>query len=358
MIKRLDILDYARFVAVLLVISFHYTYNGIANGKISSITHIPFIIEYTKYGYLGVELFFLISGYVIFYSAKNRTASQFAIARAVRLYPAYWFAVIFTSIFAYFWGGDLMSVSLPQIIANLSMFQSYFTYANVDGVYWTLVLEVQFYMAVFLLLLIGMQKYFEAIFIAWPILMLLAFLFHFHIPLFSGYFSYFAAGALFAIMKEKKTWPVIVSTIVSYALSISFSISGSKSHSLNEYIVVTIISLFFILFIIQDIKKMQNISLPKAKILSALTYPIYLIHAHFGYMFISRFATESNKIIIYFITILIVFSVAYFMHKIIEVKFASMWKKLFNFFIGNTIIIFQNLIYSLFLKNKMDNSLK
>lgn len=358
MIKRLDILDYARFIAVLLVISFHYTFNGIVNGKISSIAYMPFIIEYSQYGYLGVELFFLISGYVIFYSAKNRTASQFLTARALRLYPAYWFAIIFTSIFAYFWGGDFMSVNLSQIIANFTMFQNYFGYANVDGVYWTLILEVQFYIAVFLLLFIGMQKYFEAIFIVWPILILLAFLFHLHIPYFSGYFSYFSAGALFAIMKEKKTWPVILSTIVSYTLSISFSISNMKNNSLNEYIVIAIISLFFLLFIIQDMKKMQEINLPKAKILSALTYPIYLIHAHFGYMVINKFATESNKIFVYLITILIVFIVAYFMHKIIEVKFSFLWKKLFNFCIGNPITILQNLLNPLLFKNNINCSSK
>jgi peptidoglycan/LPS O-acetylase OafA/YrhL len=234
--KRLDILDYARFIAVLFVISFHYTFNGIANGKVTSITHIPFIIEYSKYGYLGVELFFLISGYVIFYSAKNRTASQFATARALRLYPSYWFAIIFTSTFAYFWGGNLMSVNLSEIFVNFTMFQSYLGYANVDGVYWTLVFEVQFYLAVFVLLFIGVQKYFDAIFIAWPILILLAFLLHLHILFLGGYFSYFAAGALFAIMKEKKTLPVFLSTIVAYVLSVYFSITHLKYPSLNEYI--------------------------------------------------------------------------------------------------------------------------
>ena len=55
--KRLELLDFTRFIAVIMVVLFHYTFNGIVNGKIGSISHSPWLIEITKYGYLGVELF-------------------------------------------------------------------------------------------------------------------------------------------------------------------------------------------------------------------------------------------------------------------------------------------------------------
>ena len=116
--KRLELLDYGRFFAAIVVVLFHYTFNGISNGKITSIAHTQSVIDLTKYGYLGVELFFMISGYVIFFSAKSGSASKFAVGRAVRLYPAYWFAVLFTSVFAFNWGGDLMSVQPRQIVVN------------------------------------------------------------------------------------------------------------------------------------------------------------------------------------------------------------------------------------------------
>lgn len=100
--KRLQLLDYSRFIAAIMVVLYHYTFNGIENGKISTISHDESLVFFTKYGYLGVELFFMISGYVIFKSATGRTASEFAVGRATRLYPAYWFAVLFTSCFAFF----------------------------------------------------------------------------------------------------------------------------------------------------------------------------------------------------------------------------------------------------------------
>lgn len=65
--KRLELLDYSRFFAAIIVVAFHYTFNGINNGKIASIDYMPSVVSITKYGYIGVELFFMVSGYVIFF---------------------------------------------------------------------------------------------------------------------------------------------------------------------------------------------------------------------------------------------------------------------------------------------------
>ncbi len=53
---------------------------------ITNETLFPILSEITKFGYLGVALFFMISGYVITLSAANRSALEFAISRFVRLY--------------------------------------------------------------------------------------------------------------------------------------------------------------------------------------------------------------------------------------------------------------------------------
>ncbi|ASL29066.1 acyltransferase family protein [Azotobacter chroococcum] len=342
--KRLELLDYGRFSAALIVMLYHYTFNGIANGKIISITHIPFIIELTKYGYLGVELFFMISGYVIFHSAKNRSAAQFAVSRAIRLYPSYWFAVLFTSLFAWYWGGSAMSVHPLQILANMTLLQSYFGFDHVDGVYWTLVYEVMFYAAVFIILLCGMQRSLDSIFIYWPILMCLAILLDLqHLPYLGGYFYYFAAGSLFALLKKAPGWRTIFSLAITFALCVSFSsekatwLSESKGVLHSSYTIAFIITMFFIFFLILNLKKVQTLQLPKSKIFGALTYPAYLIHAHFGYMLINKFATEENKLFIYTITICMVLLVALAMHKLIEVNLSTLWKNLFTSTLGRAV---------------------
>ena len=93
--KRLQLLDYGRFAAAFSVLLYHYTFNGFRNGKISSIGPVDFITYVTHFGKIGVEFFFIISGYVIYYSAQNKTPGEFAFSRIKRLYPAFWFAVFF-----------------------------------------------------------------------------------------------------------------------------------------------------------------------------------------------------------------------------------------------------------------------
>lgn len=105
--RRVEIVDYYRLFAALSVVAFHYLYNGINNGKVDSIEHEP-IAEIARWGYLGVDLFFVISGYVIIASVDGKDARRFAVGRALRLYPAFWVALIITTLFALVLGGERM----------------------------------------------------------------------------------------------------------------------------------------------------------------------------------------------------------------------------------------------------------
>lgn len=334
--KRLELLDYGRFIAAIIVVLHHYTYNGIANGKIASITHIPSVVDFTKYGYLGVEFFFMISGFVIFNSAGHSSAAKFSVSRAVRLYPSYWFAILFTSFFAYFWGGELMSVNLKMILVNFSLLQNYVGGGNVDGVYWTLFYEVKFYFLVFILLFFGFQKHLNTVFLLWPLIMLGALLVGFenHTYL-GGYYSYFAAGALFALLKDKQKQIAWIPLAIALYLCIHFSVdkitvaNNAGDIHRSTYVVAVIVIMFFCFFLAQNTRTVQSISLPFSKLFGALTYPVYLIHAHFGYMVIDKFANEGNKIWLTLLTMLIVVAVAYFIHKVIEIQLKDVWKNLF-----------------------------
>jgi len=80
---RLASLDLLRLVAALAVVLFHYLFRGGITGDldVEYAAAAPFAI----YGYLGVSLFFLISGFVIAWSAEGRTWQEFAVARFARL---------------------------------------------------------------------------------------------------------------------------------------------------------------------------------------------------------------------------------------------------------------------------------
>jgi peptidoglycan/LPS O-acetylase OafA/YrhL len=86
---------------------YHYTARG-------EITSFPLLAPLTQFGYLGVPLFFMISGFVISASAENRTPSEFVISRITRLFPAYWFGVAFTLIAIYLLEGK-SCVFLPIV---------------------------------------------------------------------------------------------------------------------------------------------------------------------------------------------------------------------------------------------------
>jgi peptidoglycan/LPS O-acetylase OafA/YrhL len=61
----------------------------------------PLLAPVAKYGYLGVDLFFMISGSVILVSTANASFKGFFVSRIVRLYPAFWacYRITFLTIF-------------------------------------------------------------------------------------------------------------------------------------------------------------------------------------------------------------------------------------------------------------------
>lgn len=335
--KRLAALDYLRFFAAVYVLFFHYFFNGIQNGKISSIDNVGFLADFSKYGYLGVDLFFMISGYVIFFSANNRTAEQFAVSRAVRLYPAYVVAVLFTSFFAFFWGGELMSVTLPQVLANLTMIQPLHGYPYVDGVYWTLMYEITFYAAVFLILFLGQARYLNAIFKFWPFLLLAGWAMGYdNLPFLGGHYAFFAAGSLFALMSRRRDYVALAGLALCFFLSIDFCLGllpdkiSTTGYDFSSWVVGALVAAFYSAFFLINIPRYADMELPASRLLGALTYPLYLVHAHFGYMFISRFATPDNIFLVYVACIAIVLGTAYAIHTLVEERLAWLWKRIFT----------------------------
>jgi peptidoglycan/LPS O-acetylase OafA/YrhL len=151
---RLAQLDGLRALAALSVVGFHYTTRYDA-----AVVHVQPLPIGLPFGHLGVELFFVISGFVILMTVdRARSASDFVFARASRLFPTYWVAVLLTA-FA------LRAVQMPgyqrsltDIAVNLTMVQEYFGIASIDGAYWSLGVELLFYAWMLLLWRAGMLR--------------------------------------------------------------------------------------------------------------------------------------------------------------------------------------------------------
>lgn len=116
--------------------------------------HAPSPIFF-PYGAYGVQLFFMISGFVILLSAvRGGSAKHFAISRFTRLYPTYWAALAIAVAIFVLYGVETRTISLVQVLANTTMLQRFMMIESVDEVYWTLAVELQFYLLVFIALIV------------------------------------------------------------------------------------------------------------------------------------------------------------------------------------------------------------
>lgn len=148
-------IDAVRFLAAVLVMFFHYGFwvgfntttsaHQISQGLVA----YPELSAWTKFGWIGVQIFFVISGFVIAYSAEKATAYRFLVARVVRLFPA---AIICATI-------SLAAAILVNYTSYSELFVAYIKSVAlwpqgpwIDDSYWTLAIELFFYALVFILI--------------------------------------------------------------------------------------------------------------------------------------------------------------------------------------------------------------
>jgi len=147
-------LDLLRIVAALAVMLFHFGY------QISEAGHTPYrvsggairfpeLVDYAQYGWIGVQSFFVISGFVIAVTAVSGDPARFLASRILRLAPAVWICAPITAIVAVIAGDGSVFRILKRLLASMTFFP--FS-SQIDGSYWTLSIEIAFYLAVFLLL--------------------------------------------------------------------------------------------------------------------------------------------------------------------------------------------------------------
>ena len=151
---RVGEIDALRGIAALLVVLFHYT-----TRFDELFGHADAPLFTTPWGHYGVNLFFLISGFVIYMTLeRTKTVSDFVVSRFSRLYPAFWAAVPLTWMIVYFLGLPGKEVSIRDMGLNFLMFHGLFQVPHVDSVYWTLEVELLFYALVLFAFRFGWMK--------------------------------------------------------------------------------------------------------------------------------------------------------------------------------------------------------
>lgn len=298
-VSRFYLLDMLRLMAAFAVVMFHYTgRQGPHWSGESTATLFPTLSHITVYGYYGVHLFFVISGFVIFMSVEGRSTPQFLGSRVGRLFPAYWVAVLSTAMLQAWVAPYLKDVSLFQVLVNLTMLQAPLRVPHVDGVYWTLWIELTFYGIIVLLMLFRVSgSALNWFLLVWPIVGF--FLSNVGSPALSmglgaQYAAYFASGMCLYLMYRHGLRPVYlllfaVNAIVSIWQAVIHApdvLDHSGDPSLCPVVSGFVIAGILVVVALLTLSRLNQKGGRWMLHAGALTYPLYLIHEWWGWWMI------------------------------------------------------------------------
>lgn len=248
---------------------------------------------------------------------------NFFIKRFFRLYPTYWFAILFIVMFSYLLQG-YNEYTIKQIIINFTMMQDIFKTSSIDGVFWTLMIELKFYILTLILFYFNILKYIKCIVL---LLLLLS-----SATLCYGYVyqtgTYLGNGLwanlmlmylgtafyfYFSNTLSKKTMIYLVAFVISYFLFnysyLPVTVYGDKF----GYSVATILAIFIFIVALKYKKQLSSIT----TFFGNISYSFYLIHQVLGYIIISKFI-DINTPFSQLITILLLGFLSVLIHKFIE----------------------------------------
>ncbi|WP_432988645.1 acyltransferase family protein [Dactylosporangium sp. CA-233914] len=344
---RLAALDGMRLVAALLVVIYHYV--GTPHSQLwESPNRQVFgrLFDFANYGYLGVQLFFLISGFVICMSCWDRNLKDFFVSRVVRLYPMYWVAVPLSFAFVYF-NRDLALSShvirapttLSDLLVNFTMAQDAFWVPSVDAVYWTLWTEMRFYLLFAIVVAFGLT--YRRV-LAFSALWLIATIVtgNMGIPIIDTivqpkYSPYFIAGILLYLIHRFGSTPLLWGLVgVSFLLA-QHQVLLDTRH-MNQYLHVNmkwtlamvLVGGFFAAVAASALGWLDWAKWKWLTVAGVMTYPLYLLHQDIGVITIRLLKGKIAPWPLLFGMIAAMLVLAYLGHRLVERPFAPRLKRL------------------------------
>ncbi|MGW6567277.1 acyltransferase family protein [Streptomyces sp. NPDC054975] len=301
--NRLFALDGIRITAALVVVLYHYI--GLDSAWDRNTSELfPALRPFAAYGWLGVEIFFIVSGFVICMSVWGRTVGDFAVSRVSRLFPAYWAGVALSALTLWFLPEVQELRHLEQgsdVLVNLTMMQGGLGVGNVDHSYWTLFVELKFYALFALVVLCGVTYRNCVLFCGvWTAAAVAApttesrLLEFFAMP---QYAPYFVAGIAFYLMHRYRPTMLLWAIVGAQFLLAQHYVRGRMrmnlgvelSQQLPTWPARLVIALGFLAIAAVALGHLDRVRWPWLKTAGALTYPLYVIHMAIGITLIHHF---------------------------------------------------------------------
>jgi peptidoglycan/LPS O-acetylase OafA/YrhL len=339
--SRIVLLDSFRFIAITLVVLYHYYSRW-------TIPHPDNLYPYNdKYrnvifdnGFLGVHFFFIISGFVIAFSIEScKTFTEFIKKRFIRLFPALLFAAIFTYLVIPFLDSDnslsaFRREGLGCFIPSLTFIEPYFfqkifnvQWRYIDDAYWSLAVEVRFYLFYGILFFISRKNIFKNwilfVFVAimsWllirefkkePLIQNNDIFNLFSYIFLTRYLIYFTLGILFYnLYKNKSFLENYTNLFFSGAiLLLLFSSQYVTELQHNKFFMLSFTGSILMLLFIYKPHYLSFLSNKIFQKIGVISYVIYLLHEYIGVALIKYFIVKFNVQSFQFLVPLIVYGI-------------------------------------------------
>ncbi len=354
--NRIAYLDGVRGLAILLVVLFH-TY---AIHPEMPYSDQFFEIWLFKYGWIGVELFFLLSGFVILMTLeRSKSFYEFIFKRWLRLFPAMLLVCIFLYATAGFfperYGGQ---PELSSLVPSLTFINPYilnkiipYSFVNLEGSFWSLYVEVAFYIIVGLIYFKYSNRnclktiyallacHFLAVILdllnTWMIdLRLLRNIVKITNAVGLLYFGWFSIGMMLYQFREEHKRSVRVWIFV--LLLISSIITGYITrNTLDAMVALFVITLIFPLILWSKVLQ-RCLEQPFWIFLGFISYPLYLIHERTivsATVALAKIYPSIPPYILPIIPVIILVLISWVIAKFLEIPLRNFLKEqLINFF--------------------------
>jgi len=321
---RLRILDGLRLVAALMVVTWHFVAGQASSAWEANTRELfPPLWKLAGYGWLGVELFFLISGFVICMSSWGRTPAQFAVSRITRLFPAYWIAVLVTTAVVTLWPVVKQPQSTVDVLVNMTMLQGLLGVPHVDWSYWSLAVELQFYLLFALVVARGVTyKRVVGFCLAWSLVSVVVTGFgntHLTMVFAANYTPMFVAGVAFYLIHRFGStlllWGIVAVSWVLALVRVKGELWWNGAGIRPTAVIVTG---FFVLMAIIALRWLDRIDWRWLTTAGALTYPLYLLHQYVGLTIIKKVHPYLPPWMLLIGLVLALLMVSWLMYRLVE----------------------------------------